>query len=51
MSYLVCVPRALVVIRKRNDGGTNAEDHGRVDFAVRIGSTISILLVLSQIVR
>ena len=38
---LVGVTRGLVVVRERNYGGAHAQDHGRVDLAVRVSAASS----------
>lgn len=41
--------RYLVVIRERNNGCTDTQNHGRVDLAMRVGGAISHALLLKVI--
>ena len=44
-STLIGITRRLVVIRKRNDGSANTQDHGGMNFAVGVGGAVRIYIL------
>ncbi len=46
---LVGVPGRLVVVRERDDGSTNTQDHGGVNLAVRVGLDGGCLVLCSSL--